>query len=80
MSTSAQHRFTTALPMEYALIMTDHFNVNVNQDLQEMVKLVVVSNRMVEVCRPFPPTSNCVVTNVFVYPCFTCFVSLHRHR
>ena len=33
MSTSAQHRFTTALPMEYALILTDHFNVNVNQDL-----------------------------------------------
>ena len=71
MWTSAQHRFTTALPMEYALIMTDHFNANVNQDLQEMVKLVVVSNRMVEVCRPFSPISNCVVTNVFVYPCFS---------
>ena len=80
MSTSAQHRFTTGLPMEYALIMTDHFNVNVNQDLQEMVKLVVVSNRMVEVCRPFSLISNCVVTNVLVYPCFSCFISLYRHR
>ena len=80
MSTSAQHRFTTALPMEYTLIMTDHFNVNVNQDLQEMVKLVVVSNRMVEVCRPFSLISNCVVTNVLVYPCFSCFISLYRHR
>ena len=80
MSTSVQQRFTTALPKEYALIMMDHFNVNVNQDLQEMVKLVVVSNGTVEVCRPFPPISNCVLTKVFVYPCFSCFISLYRHR
>ena len=39
---SVQHKLTTVLQMVYALMLKDHFNVNVNQVLRGMEKHVVV--------------------------------------
>lgn len=39
---SVQHKVTTVLLTVYALMWKVHFNVHVNQDLQEMAKHVVV--------------------------------------
>ena len=36
------HKLMTVLQMVHALMWKDHFNVNVNQALQEMEKHVVV--------------------------------------
>ena len=40
---NVQHKVTTVLQTVYALMWKVHFNVHVNQDLQEMAKHVVVS-------------------------------------
>ena len=39
---NVQHKVTTVLQTVYALMWKVHFNVHVNQDLQEMAKHVVV--------------------------------------
>ena len=46
MSMSAHHKLTTVLQMVYAQMLKDPFNVNVNQDLQEMAKRVMVGQEI----------------------------------
>ena len=47
---SVQHKVTTVLQTVYALMWKVHFNVHVNQDLQEMAKHVVVGYGVYSFC------------------------------
>ena len=46
MSMSAHHKLTTVRQMVYAQMWKDPFSVNVNQDLQEMAKPVMVGQEI----------------------------------